>query len=323
MTNFRLFSLCLLPFTFRLGPFRQPAGRLNARIFLLLMAGLIMSVVLLQIARERQVEQRDLDPQLLYVRSGPLLQRLAISYDALLADAYWIRAIQHYGGTRLSGKPDKRYDLLHPLLDITTSLDPQFGVAYRFGAIFLAEGYPDGPGRPDQAIELLKKGMRAQPEKWQYVYDIGFICYWWLQNYRAAADWFDRASRVAEAPWWLRPLTATTLAQGGDRESSRLLWMQMRETADNEWLRQIADLRLKQLTVLDHLDQLAALVVRYRDVTGRLPRSWDSLRRAGLLAGVPIDPGGAPYLLNLETGAVDLSPDSPLAPLPPNLRSRK
>lgn len=55
-----------------------------------------------------------------------------------------------------------RRGLLHPLLDAVTTLDP------RFGAIFLAEPYPDGAGRPGPAVKLLKKGVRARPERWQY-----------------------------------------------------------------------------------------------------------------------------------------------------------
>ena len=30
------------------------------------------------------------------------------------------------------------------MLDLTTTLDPRFNIAYRFGAIFLAERYPAG-----------------------------------------------------------------------------------------------------------------------------------------------------------------------------------
>ncbi|MBI1874523.1 MAG: hypothetical protein HYS05_11660 [Acidobacteria bacterium] len=269
---------------------------------------------------DRQASGPDVDEQLLYLRSGPLVDRLALSYDAVVADAYWIRALQHYGSTRLSKKPNKRYDLLYPLLDLTTSLDPEFAIAYRFGAIFLAEGYPDGPGRPDLAIELLKKGIRAQPVKWQYIYDIGFIHYWWREDYREAAGWFEPASRVPGAPWWLKPLTATTLAQGGDRASSRLLWQQMLETADNDWFRQSAQVCLAQLTALDHLDQLSGLVARYRAMTRQTPASWDEMIRAGLLRGTPQDPAGAPYVLDPRPGVVDLAPESPLQPLPPNLR---
>ncbi|MBI3262887.1 MAG: hypothetical protein HYZ58_07025 [Acidobacteria bacterium] len=281
---------------------------------------LMGAIIGLQIARERQTNSIEPDDRLLYVRSGPLLEKVSLSYDAVMADVYWIRTLQHYGGTRLSKKTDKRYDLLYPLLDITTSLDPKFAIAYRFGAIFLAEGYPDGPGRPDQAIELLKKGMRAQPQKWQYLHDAGFIYYWWLEDFRSAAEWFDRASRVPGSPWWLKPLTATTMAQGGDRASSRLLWQQMLEAADNDWLRQSATLRLAQLTALDHLDRLSALVARYKSSTGHLPSSWDILVGARLLSQAPIDPAGVPYHLDPATGAVELAERSPLHPLPAHLR---
>ena len=74
------------------------------------------------------------------------------------------------------------YELLQPLLDLTTTLDPFFTVAYRFGAIFLSEVPPGGPGRPDQAIALLEKGIAAQPGKWQYFHDIAFVHYWQLRD---------------------------------------------------------------------------------------------------------------------------------------------
>ena len=42
--------------------------------------------------RESAVER------LLYVRSGEAAKRIALAFDVLAADVYWIRAIQHYGG---------------------------------------------------------------------------------------------------------------------------------------------------------------------------------------------------------------------------------
>ena len=59
-----------------------------------------------------------------------------------------------------AGRPPRPdYPLLYPLLDLTTTLDPVFNIAYRFGSIFLAEPYPGGAGRPDLAITLLEKGL--------------------------------------------------------------------------------------------------------------------------------------------------------------------
>jgi hypothetical protein len=254
----------------------------------------------------------------MYVRSAAAVGRLVLSFDALAADVYWIRAIQHYGGTRLSPIADKSYPWLYPLLDLTTSLDPRFSVPYRFGSIFLAESPPDGPGRSDWSLALLEKGLAANPDSWQLAMDIGFVHYWWRQDYPRAAGWFERAAGMPGGSWWLRSLAATTLAEGGDRRSSRQMWQQIYDTADHAWLRNNARLRLAQLEALDQLDALAGLVARYRAATGVPPRSWQDLVAAGLLRAAPADPSGTPFILDpaSPTGA-SLAPESPLFPLPP------
>src|SRR5579872_579016 len=91
----------------------------------------------------------------LYVSSGKLLRDLSLGYEGLLADIYWTRAVQYYGRERLSGHP--RFDLLGPLLRITTTLDPHLIIAYRFGAVFLAEKPPGGAGQPAEALQLLDR----------------------------------------------------------------------------------------------------------------------------------------------------------------------
>jgi len=250
----------------------------------------------------------------LYVQSPEAMQRLALSYDALLADLYWIRAVQHFGSTRLSQDPNKQYDLLYPLLDLTTSLDPRFRLAYLLGAIFLSEPPPGGPGRADLAIALLEKGRRADPREWQYPLSIGFVHYWWRQDYQEAAAWFLRAADLPKAPEWLRPLAATTLAQGGSRESSRVLWRQILDTAEVNYLRSEAMRRLDQLDAMDQLDALRAAVNAYRDRFGASPDGWEDLRRAGYLRGNPVDPTGTPY--RFADGTVSLDATSPLHPLP-------
>ena len=96
---------------------------------------------------------------------------------------------------------------------------------------------PTGAGRPDLASGAARKGIRAQPDKWEYMEDAGFVHYWYEHNYQAAAGWFQKASEVPGAPWWLRSLAATTIAQGGDRRSSRVMWEAIRQSAAIDWLR--------------------------------------------------------------------------------------
>lgn len=283
---------------------------------LVLIGLLLTGAIALEAARDTWYDAARKDEAVLYVRSGTLLQKLALSNDLVLADAYWIRTLQHYGGTRRSTDPHKRYDLLYPLLEITTTLDPAFSVAYRFGAIFLAEAFPDGPGRVDQAMALLRKGAAAEPTKWQYLQDIGFLYYWYVHDYGEAARWFQRASEIDGAPWWLKSLAGTTLAQGGDRHSSRYLWQQLRETAEHDWLRNTANTRLAQLDALDQIDDLTRVAIRYEQRTGRFPDAWPPLVRDGWLMRMPVDPSGSAYVLDAPRRTVTVSEKSRLYPLP-------
>lgn len=255
-------------------------------------------------------------PELLYVRSPAMMKRMALDYDGLLADVYWIRTLQHFGRERLSPPGHVRtYALLYPMLDLTTTLDPRFSIAYRFGAIFLGEPYPGGPGRADLAVALLRKGLEASPAKWQYMQDLGFVYFWHLQDYRTAAAWFRRASEVSGAPNWLRPLAAVTLAQGGHRGASRALWLQIAQS-EEPWLRSSAMLRLAQLDAMDTIDALGARVHAFQRQHPGEPVSWAALVRDGLLPAVPADSTGVPFVVDPASGRVTISRDSKLFPLP-------
>ena len=292
-----------------------PLRPFRSWLSIVLLAGFIAGVVGLQAMHEQlQAATPDVTEDLLYVRSPGAMTRMALSYDTLLADLYWIRAVQYYGGTRLSGEAGGRYDLLYPLLDITTSLDPRFNVAYYFGSTFLAEAPPGGPGRPDLAIALLEKGLRAQPDKWEFAQWTGFVHYWWRHDYAQAAHWFQRGAAMPGAPFWLSQLAATTLAEGGNRRSSRLLWQEVARSGMNERFRNEAARRLQQLDAMDQMDRLGAIVDAFRQRQGSVPGSWEDLGRAGYLRALPVDPSGVPY--RLESGVVTLGRGSRMFPLP-------
>lgn len=288
-----------------------------------LIAVLMTGAIAAERTREHAYPLAAVTDQTLYLTSGEAVGRMAVGFKALAADLYWMRTLQYFGdiqrGHRLSGVQDveiarREYDLLYPLLDLTTSLDPQFNLAYRFGAIFLSERPPAGPGRPDLAIKLLEKGLRARPDRWEYMHDIGYVHYWWDHDYIAAAKAFEKASAMPDAPWWLKSLAATTLATGGDRRTSRTIFTAMRQSAEIDWMRRDAERRLRQLDALDAIDAIQAAVDRYTERAGRTPDDWQTLVRSGVLRGIPVDPAGTPF--TLEAGRVQLSTRSSLWPLP-------
>lgn len=295
----------------------------QSRAQTLVLAGAAAAFVLaiaLQVTRDRIYPRNERAVErLLYVGSGAAMQRIALSYDALAADVYWVRTIQHYGGDRLArGRRGPKYELLHPLLDLTTTLDPHFQIAYRFGAIFLAEPYPGGPGRPDQAIALLEKAVAANPQKWEYYHDTAFVYFWRLNDHAVAARWFLRAAEQPRAPEWLRPLAAAVLAGGGDREASRFLWRQLL-SSEQTWMRRTAERSLLQLDTIDRIEAIEAAVRAAPPPSGG-SYSWTDLTRRGVLPGMPLDPTGAPLEIDSATGQVSVSARSPLYPMPVTIR---
>jgi tetratricopeptide (TPR) repeat protein len=271
-------------------------------------------VLALQIMRERRASPSAGFEQMLYVRSPAVAQRLALSFKAIAADVYWIRLVQYYGSIRLSKDVQRHYDLLYPLLDLTTSLDPHFTVAYRFGAFFLSEAPPGGPGRPDLARALLEKAMATNPTRWEYPYDIGFV-YYRDADYQHAAEWFRRARTIEGSPSWLEPLAAVTLTAGGQTTASRALWQQMLASSEEEWLRGVAEFRLKQLDTIEFAKSVERAVDAYVRAHGTPPIDWSAMIREGYLRSRPLDSAAYPLVLQPD-GTVTVSRQSPMWPLP-------
>jgi tetratricopeptide (TPR) repeat protein len=231
----------------------------------------------------------------LYFSSGTTLRALSMGHSGLLADIYWTRAVQYFGRRRLAHA--RRFDLLAPLLRITTELDPHLLIAYRFGAIFLAAEPPEGAGEPEEALQLVRRGIVANPGYWRFWQDLGFIYYWDLKNYKMAARAFETGSRQPGAMVWMKVMAASINAQGGEFQTSRLLWSEIYRQAETETVRRSAVAHLTALTADQDIGELNTLVARFRKEQGSVPSSLESLVRAGYLRAIPLDPSGVPYVL--------------------------
>jgi tetratricopeptide (TPR) repeat protein len=271
----------------------------------ILLFGMATSVLLL-----RQVDQVRTGATLqevLYISSPKLLKRLSLGYDGLLADVYWTRAVQYYGGTHHNG--GGRYELLAPLLNITTQLDPHLIPAYQFGGTFLTAKPPNGAGSPQKAVELVEYGIRNNPDDWHLYYDLGFIYYMDLKDYRGAADAFMRGSQVPNAHPFLRILAAQMAQHGGELQTARMLWTATYQTTHDDHVKANAASHLRALQVDQDVIDLERLVEVYRQRTGHLPASFREMAAAGLLRGVPADPLGNPYRLTSDGKVEVTDPD--------------
>jgi hypothetical protein len=283
----------------------------------LIVIGMLLAVAAgLQVWRDRGWQAYEPATPVIWLRAGPAMSRAALGFETLLADVYWIRAVVYFGRQGMSTDPHKNYDLLYPMLDLVTTLDHRFMAAYRFGAIFLSEPPPNGPGRSDHAVSLLERGVAASPDRWEYPHDLGFVYYWHNRDFERGAQWLERASEVPGAPIWLKSTAASMHSEDGNRAAARSLWQQLRDGSDAETLQKIADLRLAQFDAMDALDTLNDLIWTFRERTGRAPQDLRELVAARLLRGIPLDPAGVAFVIDPVTGAASVAETSALWPMP-------
>jgi tetratricopeptide (TPR) repeat protein len=239
----------------------------------------------------------------LYIPSPKVLKKLSFGYDGLMADIYWTRVVQYFGDLHHRGA--KRYDLLYPLLDISTTLDPHLLPAYQFGSIFLCQQPPEGAGQPEKAIELVNRGIAANPKQWQLYYNLGFI-YYDMKDYAGASRAFGAGALVPGANPYLRGLAAATAQNGGSPETARLIWTELYETSTDKNIRFGAMKHLIAMRIDEEVPALAKLVRDYNEKTGHLPTNFREMVAAGWLKSIPRDPTGDPYKL-LPDGRVEVS----------------
>src|SRR5437868_11067823 len=117
---------------------------------------LSMSASILLLHRIDEIRPRASIEDALYINSPKLVKRASLGFDGLMACIYWTRTVQYFGHRHATQEPS--YNQLAPLLEITTTLDPQMFPPYEFGASFLAPAPPNGAGQPDRAIRLMEYG---------------------------------------------------------------------------------------------------------------------------------------------------------------------
>jgi tetratricopeptide (TPR) repeat protein len=256
---------------------------------------------------------------------GQDLKGWALGAEGLLADWYWMWSLQHIGGKLLRSTDDEinlddlrplNPRLLHPLLDNAAELDPEFMAVYSYGASVL-------PAIDQElAIDLVRKGIDRNPEAWRLYQYLGYI-YWRMKQYEKAAEVYERGSRIAGAPAFMRQMVAAMNTQGGSRDTARGIYAQMLAEAEDQQSRNIAELRLMELDALDEIDAINALLRSARESNGRcssgLAEIFPRLRSVKLphnnefsvdAANNLVDPAGVPYVLDRETCTVSIAPES-------------
>ncbi len=243
------------------------------------------------------------------LRSPSTIRRLSLEFAPLMGAVYWTRAVQYFGDKH--ARHDHNLEMLWPLLDIATTLDPHLLPAYRFGSMFLSDAAPRGAGDPDHAVALLHRGIDANPDQWRLYQDLGNVLYFDAKNYPEASKAYATGGDLPGAKAWMKIMAAKIAAEGESLDTAFYLWQQVYNTSTNDEIRRNAQSHLRVLKVQLDLRQLDRLLDQYQQTAHHPASRISDLVDAGLLPAVPADSEGFPFILGPD-GKAQLNPRSPL-----------
>lgn len=243
----------------------------------------------------------------LFINSPKIIKRASLGFDGLMACVYWTRAVQYFGSRHAAH--ETTYNELAPLLEISTALDPHIIPAYQFGANFLAPAPPNGAGQPARAVELMRYGIRNNPDNWHLYYDLGFVYYTELRDFKRAGEVFEQGSKIPDAHPFMKLLAAQMAEHAEDYATARMLWTATYESSTQTDIRQNALEHLRSIKVDEEVTSLQDAVTRFTQQTARAPASFWELAAAEHLPGIPVDPDGNPYELSVDGQILVHNPD--------------
>ena len=268
-----------------------------------LVAGMILVIALMvaSVPFQRKIDNirgrfRSIEETLYFPSST--LRKISLGYNELLADVYWLRALQYFGGTKFQDIDSRE---LYKYFDILTDLDPKFVNAYRYGGTFLAEPPPFGLGDIENGMKLFDKGRMSNPDNFRIPLEQGFVYYLNLKDYKKASALFKEASNKPGLSNLRRAsfqgMAASAEAKGGNRTLSRQIWEYIYENAPNEGRKNFAALNIKELDTMDMEDRLTTALNEYLKRYNTFPSTLEELKSNGLINEIPEEPFGGKFVI--------------------------
>ena len=236
-----------------------------------------------------------------FVPDPGLAQLAALGFDAVLADYYWMRAVQIVGSDAGTAG---RSDLIGRLIDVVTTLDPWVGHPYRFAALWMT----DDESAVRKANALLERGIAHHPQDWLNRFHLGFNHFFYFGENAEAAAALEPAVGLPGAPRYLGRLVARLRSEAGGGE------LEAAASFLNELLRQNPDpyVKAEYEKALDEIEteRLARRLDTAREEFKRRHhrdiRSVEELVRIRppVLRVLPPEPHGWEWTLDPESGQI-------------------
>lgn len=234
-------------------------------------------------------------------REQPLLPRkeflhvLGAAVQPMVADLYWLEAIQQLG----IAHDAQSYGATYYFVDLTTDLDPLFEQAYGFGAVSVTYNFGHEHWvNTGESTQLVRKGLQFFPTDIGLRFLLAYNLMYYEHRFKEAADIVEALSKLPHAPSYLAGLATRLYAQGGDFDAALTFAENLRDAAKDDASRGFFDRRVKEIQLERILKQVDMASAAFRARNGRLASSIDELIIQGFLSSLPPDPLGGEIQLD-------------------------
>jgi len=155
----------------------------------------------------------------------------ALGFDPVVADYYWVQALQVVGGT--TGSVEQYSKLIGDLIEVVTALDPWVDHPYRFAAMWLTSSYED----VRRGNALLDRAVAYHPLDWRNRFYLGYNHFFYLEDNARAAEVLEPAISLEGAPNYLGAFVARLQADGGDLDTAAYFLRELIRNAPDEYVR--------------------------------------------------------------------------------------
>lgn len=218
----------------------------------------------------------------------------SLGFDSLLADFYWLRAVQVVGAAR--SNPARHAALLQRLAEVVVALDPWVDHPYRFAALWLS----DDPETVQAANRILERGIAYHPTDWRNRFYLSFNHFFHLGDAEAAAIELERALGLPGAPVYFGRLVIRLRSEGGDLDAAATYLEQMFATASDDWHRIEYERALVEIETERRARRLDVARERYREQNGFDIQRVEDLAWGphAVLWELPGEPNGAGWTID-------------------------
>lgn len=233
---------------------------------------------------------------IIYIPSGKYLKYASFGNSTLLADLVYIWSIQYFSNTSVP----ERFQYLTHVYSIISELDPQYLDPYQVGALIAIYDAREF----DTAMEILRQGLKKNPEQWIFPWQAGHYAQMILKDYELAKKYYKMAMEIPGSPSITKRLYSNAIYELGDYETAMKNWLEIYKNTDDERVKKIASNHLYRTKAAMDIQKIQKALNEYKEKFSGFPKTLDALVSQGFLNKIPQDLDGQDYVYDRETGEI-------------------